>query len=154
MDDRSDVNLACQLLSKVASLFRLVPPAVVAAVRIPYGGGNEFLWRYVVERAELDSDVVAADLFDVAAPERPYAAVTAEKMVAALGPELIIAKDFFPSKQTEGFRFDDDRPVSALGANRTVAFTRAGTQVGIDFEANFTAAATACICLHHACMTF
>lgn len=136
--------------SKVASLFGLVPPAIVSAVRVPDWRSEEFFWRCVVERSELDRDVVTADLLYVAATERTHAAVAAEKMVPAPGAELVVAEGLFARKKAEGFRFDDDRPVPALGADRAVALAGAGAQVDIGFEANGTAVATACVCLHHA----
>lgn len=93
---------------------------------------------------------MTADLLDVAAAEGTYTAVPAEQMVSAHGAELIVAENLLAREEPEGVRLDDDRPIPALRADRTVALAGAGAQIDVGFEANGAAVATTCVCLEHA----
>jgi hypothetical protein len=57
--------------------------------------------------------------------------VAAKQVVRALRAELVITESLFASEQAEGFRLDDGRPVSALGADRTVALAGSSAQIDV-----------------------
>jgi hypothetical protein len=134
---------------KVPGFLRCRSPIVVAAVGESDRGGGEFLKVYVVQRGELNSDVVTADLLDVSPPKRPPTAVPTEQMVSAFPAKLIVAQVVLSGQQSKRGRFDDRIPVPRFGADGAVAFIRTCTQVDIRLETDGAAMATSCVSPRH-----
>jgi hypothetical protein len=110
---------------------------------------GQHLVGHVVERGDLDRDVVAADLLDVAALERAHAAAAAEQVVSLARPELVIAHHVLAAEEPEVFRLDQRVPVAGLGADRAVALARARLEIDVRLEPHRLAVAASVIGLLH-----
>src|SRR5579883_2492712 len=126
-----------------------VPPRVVAAVAVADGGCDELFGRGIVERSQVDRHVVAAELFQVAAPERTHTAMTAEKVVMAVRAELVVAEIALPAEQAKVGGLDGDAPATRLCADRTIAAARAGRQVQIGLVTHGAAVTASGVGLFH-----
>src|SRR5947209_7777671 len=98
--------------SEMPRFGRLVPPRIIASVRVSDRRGDELGRRRIVQRADLDGDEGAADLLDIAAAERAHAAVLAEQVVPALGGELVIAQRVLAGEQPERVGLDEGAPIA------------------------------------------
>jgi len=131
-------------------LYGLCPPAVVPPIGEPNRRLQELLGRRIVECAQLDGNVVSADLLDVSAAKRPNAAMPAEQVMPALCSELIVAQIGLARKQAEIIGFDNDAPVSRLRTDRAVALSRASAQIDVRLVAYCAAVATTVVGFLHA----
>lgn len=132
-------------------LGRLRPPVIVAPISVFDGRVDEFLGTRVIERAQLDGDIVATDLFDVSAAKWPNATVPAEEVVPAPGAKLVVAEIAFSGQETEVCWLDDRAPVARLRADGTIAPACACAQIDVRLIAHRATVATAGVCLFH-CM--
>src|SRR5258705_11028101 len=100
----SSSSTQAQSALKVSRLGRRIPPVVVAPVEKSDRCTGELRWIDVVERGEIDRDVVAADLLDVPAPERAHAAMAAEQVMTVPRRELVVAELAIAREQPERIR--------------------------------------------------
>src|SRR5262245_14570087 len=133
----------------MARFGRLVPPGIVASVRIFDRRADEFGRRHVVQRVELDRYEGATDLFDIAATERAHATVLAEQVVPAFRGELIVAQCLLAGEKPESVGLDEDAPTACLRADRAIALARARREINVRFIAHGPAVAATPVGLQH-----
>jgi len=135
--------------SKMSSFSRCGPPTVVAPVSVVYRRRNELCRLYIIQGRQLNRDIGATDLFDIASPEWPDAAGSAEVMMCTLRSELIVSEGVFTCEKTERLRLDDCAPVPGLCTYCAVALSSTGAQVNIRLKANGATVATPGVRLLH-----
>src|SRR5262245_1149508 len=90
------------------------PPAVVPAIGVLHGSGNQFSGIDVVQRGDLNGDIMPADLLDIAASERAHSAMPAELVMRAFRSKLVVGQCIVACQQPEGIWLDDHAPVARL----------------------------------------
>src|SRR5689334_9422517 len=120
-----------------------VEPVVVAAVHVADWSAGELGWIEIVEAGEVDGDVVAADLGDVAPAERRDLAHGAEPALdEALAPEAV-AKLLGAGQQAERRGERAGAPPARLPAVGAVALAGARRQIEVGLESDLPAATAA-----------
>src|SRR5690606_20680752 len=118
-------------------------PVVVAAVGMANWRIDQFLHINVVQRGQLYRDIISAYRVEMAAAEWANTAVAAEQMMTGKRTKLVVTQGIFAGKQPEITGPYDGIPVARFGADGTIAFVGAGSEIDIGLKAHGTAMAAA-----------
>jgi hypothetical protein len=120
-------------------------PIIIAPIRKTNRRAGEFADIRVVEARNIDRVEISAENIEVAATERANPTMLAEKVVHAVGAELVVRQSVLARDHPKRVGFDDDAPISRLAADGAVALTRAGAQIDVGFVSDFAAMAACSI---------
>src|SRR5258708_12143778 len=89
-------------------------PIVMTAVEIAHRRARKLGWVHIVETGDIDAVIVAADLFDMAAPKGVDAALPAEEVALRSGPESIVRQIAFAAEEPTALRLPHHPPLPPL----------------------------------------
>jgi hypothetical protein len=127
----------------------LALPGIIPAIGVSDRCSDKLGRRRVVKRRQGHRYVIAADLRDVAVPERSDAASLAEEVVDTLGCELVVDKHAFACEESKGGGLNDDAPIPGFAANGAVALGGTRSKIDISFVAHGAAMAAPVIGPQH-----